>query len=94
MVAAFAVSSNLLVWVAVVLALWVAGYFLYRMAMTRRKDFGMPVRRRLLCRGLRIERDEVADVPFWWTDLQVQRAVSSYWRHSLRSTFLQPPQAG
>ena len=93
MLAAFSVSSNLFVWVALLLALWIAGYFLYRFAMTRRKDFGMPVRRRLLRRGMHIERDEVAEVPFWWTDLQVQRAVTTHWRHSLRTTFLQKPEA-
>jgi hypothetical protein len=60
--------------------------------MTKRKDFGMPVRRRIFCRRLRVDRDEVADAPFWWTDLQVQHAVSLYWRHALRAPFISAPE--
>jgi hypothetical protein len=25
-------------------------------------------------------------VPLWWSDLQIQRAVSAHWKNSLRST--------
>jgi hypothetical protein len=86
------VPRSLVLWVVVLLVLWVVAYFLYRMAMTKRRDFGMPVRRRLLCRSLKVRRDEVAEVPFWWTDLQVQHALGTHWRYSLRSPFLPPPE--
>jgi hypothetical protein len=86
------VPKSLLLWVIVLLVLWVVAYVLYRIAMTKRKDFGLPVRRRIFCRTLRVQRDEVAEVPFWWTDLQVQHAVSGYWRHSLRSPFISPQE--
>jgi hypothetical protein len=69
------------------LVFWIVLYFSYRVVMTGRRDFGMPVRRRLLTFGLKVDRDQSADVPFWWTDLQVQRAVRSYWRQTLRSPF-------
>jgi hypothetical protein len=55
-----------------------------------RPDFGMPVRRRLLTRGLRVRRNQFADVPLWWTDLQVQRAISVHWKWSLRETVTRP----
>jgi hypothetical protein len=69
------------------LIFWIVLYFSYRVVMTGRRDFGLPVRRRLLVFGLKVDKDQSADVPFWWTDLQVQRAVRSYWRQSLRSPF-------
>jgi hypothetical protein len=58
-----------------------------------RPDFGMPVRRRILTRRLRIRRDQFADVPIWWSDLQVQRAISVHWKQSLRDT-VTPPVGG
>lgn len=70
------------------LLLWVVVYMLYRLVMTRRKDFGMPVRRRVLCRKLRIDQDQAAEAPFWWTDLQIQLAVSNHWRQTLRRPFV------
>jgi hypothetical protein len=69
------------------LVLWVVVYLVYKLAMTARRDYGLPVRRRLMCRRLRVHDDQTADAPFWWTDLQVQRAVRSYWRRTLRSAF-------
>jgi hypothetical protein len=51
-----------------------------------RPDFGMPVRRRLLARGIRFRRDQFAVVPVWWSDLQVQRAIRNHWKRSLRET--------
>lgn len=59
-----------------------------------RHDFGVPVRRRIFCRGLRVERDQVAFVPLWWSDLQIQRAVKSHWKASLRQSFTPPPPRG
>src|SRR5690348_15176479 len=50
-------------------------------------DFGVPVRRRLFTRGLKVERDQVAFVPIWWSDLQVQRAIKSHWKATLRGSF-------
>jgi len=72
------------------LVLWVVVYLTYKLVMTGRKDFGLPVRRRVFCRRLRVHNDQRADVPFWWTDLQVQRAVRTYWRRSLRMPFTDP----
>jgi len=70
-----------------ILVTWLVVYFVIKVAMTQRRDFGLPVRRRLLCRKLRVHNDQTADVPFWWSDLQVQRAVRTYWRRTLRSPF-------
>ena len=61
---------------------WVALYLLYKVCW--RRDYGLPVRRRLLVRGLRVEREQLALVPFWWSDIQVQRAVDAHWRQALR----------
>jgi hypothetical protein len=61
---------------------WVALYLLYKVGW--RRDFGLPVRRRLLARGLRVEREQLAFVPFWWSDIQVQRALDGHWRRTLR----------
>jgi len=79
------------VYVAIFMALlvWVVVYLLYKLIMTQRKDFGMPVRRRILCKRLRVDHDQSAEVPFWWTDLQVQLAVRTHWKNTLRG-----PQAG
>ncbi len=62
------------------LVCWVVVYLVYKVVMTGRKDFGMPVKRRLLCKHLRVDHDQSAEVPIWWTDLQVQRAVRAHWR--------------
>lgn len=74
------------VFLAVIIALvmWIVVYMLYKLIMTERKDFGMPVRRRLLCKRLRVDHDQSAEVPFWWTDLQVQIAVRNHWKQTLR----------
>lgn len=61
---------------------WVALYLLYKVGW--RRDFGLPVRRRLLVKGLRVEREQLAFVPFWWSDIQVQRALDGHWRRTLR----------
>jgi hypothetical protein len=53
-------------------------------------DFGMPVRRRLLARRIRFRRDQFADVPMWWSDLQVERAIRGHWRQALRETVIRP----
>ncbi len=47
-------------------------------------DFGMPVKRRLLSRQMQVRRDQFAEVPLWWSDLQVQRAIRGHWKESLR----------
>lgn len=67
---------------------WVVLYLVYKFAW--RRDFGLPVRRRLLARRLVVERDQVAFVPFWWSDLQVQRAVNGYWKRTLKRSFEKP----
>lgn len=75
------------VFLAVILALivWIVVYLLYKLIMTERKDFGMPVKRRILCRRLRVDHDQSADVPLWWTDLQVQLALRNHWKQTLRA---------
>jgi hypothetical protein len=59
-----------------------------------RPDFGMPVRRRLLARGIRFRRDQFAIVPVWWSDLQIQRAIRGHWKRSLREAMIRPGPAG
>ena len=83
-------SPQVLVAIMAALLLWVVVYMLYRLIMTKRKDFGLPVRRRIFCLGLRVDRDQIADVPFWWTDLQIQVAVGNHWRQTLRTPFITP----
>ena len=36
-------------------------------------------------------RDQVAFVPLWWSDLQIQRAVSAHWKNTLRSSVAGAP---
>ena len=67
---------------------WIILYLAYKFAW--RRDFGLPVRRRLLARRLVVDRDQMAFVPFWWTDLQVQRAVNGYWKRTLKRSFKKP----
>jgi hypothetical protein len=74
------------------LVCWILVYVVYRIVMTGRKDFGMPIKRRLLCKHLRVDHDQSAQVPIWWTDLQIQRAVRSHWRNSLRLPFGSAPE--
>ncbi len=69
------------------LIFWVVVYLVYRVVMTRRKDFGMPVRRRIVCAHMRVDHDLSAEVPFWWTDLQVRHAVRAHWRQTMRLPF-------
>ena len=83
------VNTALLGVVLAFLVGWIAAYLIYKIFW--RADFGLPVRRRLLCSGLTIQRDQVAFVPLWWSDLQIQRAVSAHWKNSLRSTVSRPP---
>jgi hypothetical protein len=53
-------------------------------------DFGMPVRRRLLRRGIRVRRDQFAEVPLWWSNFQVQRAIRGHWKETLRRNVVRP----
>jgi hypothetical protein len=62
----------------------VLAYLVYKVMLTGRMDYGMPVRRRLLCKRLRVDHDQSAQIPFWWTELQAQRAVRAHWRRTLR----------
>ena len=55
-----------------------------------RPDFGMPVRRRILATHIRFRRDQFADVPVWWSNLQVQRAIRGHWRQTLRDNVIRP----
>lgn len=64
---------------------WVVLYAVYKVAW--HPDFGMPVRRRIAVRGLVVEGNQVAYVPFWWTNLQVQRALDNHWRRIMRRGF-------
>lgn len=83
----FSIPGDVYLAATAALICWVLVYVVYKVVMTGRKDFGMPVRRRLLCKRLRVDHDQSADVPIWWTDLQVQRAVRAHWRNSLRTPF-------
>jgi hypothetical protein len=47
-------------------------------------DFGMPVQRKLFARGMRVKRDQLCEVPIWWSNIQVQRAIRSHWKQTLR----------
>ena len=67
------------------LVVWVLLYVVYKVAW--RRDYGLPVRRRVATRRLTVERNQVAYVPFWWSDLQVQRALDRYWKRTLRKGF-------
>jgi hypothetical protein len=67
-----------------VLVCLVVVYLVYKIAMTGRRDYGMPITRRLLCKRLRVDRDQSAQVPFWWTERQVQQAMRAHWRRTLR----------
>jgi len=58
-----------------------------------RPDFGIPVRRRLVRAGLIVRRDQFAEVPLWWSNLQVQRAIQVHWKASLRRTVIRPGTA-
>ena len=42
---------------------------------------------RVLQGRLFVERDQVAFVPFWWSDVQVQRALDEHWRRTMRKGF-------
>jgi len=64
---------------------WVLLYVVYKLCW--RRDFGLPVRRRIAARRLVVDRNQVAYVPFWWSDLQVQRALNNYWKRTLRRGF-------
>lgn len=64
---------------------WVIFYLVYKFAW--RRDYGLPVRRRLLVRSMQVEREQIAYVPFWWSDLQVQRAIDNHWRRTMRQGF-------
>jgi hypothetical protein len=67
-----------------VLVCLIVVYLVYKIAMTGRRDYGMPVKRRLLCKRLRVDHDQSAQVPFWWTERQVQQVMRAHWRHTLR----------
>jgi hypothetical protein len=84
-----AVNGTFLAIMLAALLGWVAIYLIYKVAW--HADFGLPVRRRLLSRHLTVQRDQVAFVPLWWSDLQIQRAVRAHWKTSLRSTVAPEP---
>ena len=64
---------------------WIVLYLVYKVAW--RRDFGMPVERRLTVRRLVVERNQVAYVPLWWSDLQIQRAIDRHFRESMQRGF-------
>ena len=83
-IAGHPVNTILLSAVLAFLLAWIVFYLVYKMFF--HPDFGLPVRRRLLTTRMTVVRDQRAIVPLWWSDLQIQRAVSAHWKHSLRST--------
>ena len=70
------------------LLLWTILYMVYRIVW--HPDFGLPIRRRVLCTHLRVEREQIAFVPFWWNNIQVQRAVNRHFKLMLEQTFTNP----
>jgi len=64
---------------------WIVLYLVYKVAW--RRDYGMPVERRLTVRRLVVERNQVAYVPLWWSDIQIQRAIDRHFRESLQRGF-------
>jgi hypothetical protein len=88
-IAGRSVNASLLLAFLAFLVMWVVVYMLYKMFW--HADFGLPVRRRLLARRLITDRDQVAFAPIWWSDLQIQRAVSAHWRKTLRTTVQAAP---
>ena len=72
-------------YVLAALIAWVVLYLVYRLVW--RRDFGLPVRRRVLTRRLFVERDQIAYVPFWWSDIQVQHALDEHWKDTMRKGF-------
>lgn len=83
------VNTTLLSVILASLLGWITIYLIYKIVW--HADFGLPVRRRLLCTRLSVQRDQVAFVPLWWSDLQIQRAVRAHWKHSLRTTVAPNP---
>src|SRR3982074_1464833 len=47
--------------------LWILIYVVYKVGW--RRDYGLPVRRRILAHKLVVDNNQVAYVPFWWSDL-------------------------
>ena len=78
--------SNHTQYVIAALVAWIVLYLVYKVAW--RRDFGLPVRRRVLQAHLHVERDQVAYVPFWWSDIQVQRALDEHWKATMRRGFV------
>jgi hypothetical protein len=91
-IAGHPINTTLLSAVLAFLLAWIVLYMLYKMFW--RADFGLPVRRRLLCNSMSVQLDQVAFVPLWWSDLQIQRAVTAHWKKSLRSTVAPGPGSG
>jgi hypothetical protein len=89
LIAGHLVNAALLSVILAVLLGWIAVYLIYKMFW--HADFGLPVRRRLLCTRMSVQRDQMASVPLWWSDLQIQHAVSVHWKNSLRSTVAPAP---
>ena len=67
-------------------------YFVYKLCY--RPDFGLPVRRRLWARRLHVRRDQFADVPVWWSDFRVQRAIRGHLKQGLREIVTRPIVSG
>ena len=65
--------------------LWILIYVVYKVGW--RRDYGLPVRRRILAHKLVVDNNQVAYVPFWWSDIQVQRALDGHWRRTMRKGF-------
>ena len=91
-IAGHPINTTLLSGVLAFLLAWIVLYMLYKMFW--HADFGLPVRRRLLCTSMSVQGDQVAFVPLWWSDLQIQRAVTAHWKKSLRSTIAAAPGSG
>jgi hypothetical protein len=89
-----AVSETGFNWLAVIVsvALLIVLYMVYRIIW--HPDFGLMVKRRAFRLHLRVERDQTAYVPFWWSNLQVRRALDRHWNSELRVKKGEPPPDG
>jgi hypothetical protein len=91
-IAGHSINTTVLSAVLAFLLAWIVLYMVYKMFW--HADFGLPVRRRLLCTSMTVQGDQQAFVPLFWSDLQIQRAVTAHWKKSLRSTIAPAPGSG
>ncbi len=78
-------SSPMWIALGVAITILVILYVIYKLSWAR--DYGVPIRRHVFRMGMFVERDQVAHVPIWWSDIMIQHRLDRYWKESLRSNF-------